>query len=99
MLVIIDATLTTPPSSVACFRDVTLYCECFLHSEVVLECDKHLRDLYWRWLKSEGAFDFVKDFVNPKQEVGMLISKRGNISVDKIIEYNLNFILHRLRLV
>jgi hypothetical protein len=99
MLVIIDAKLTTPPSSVSCFRDVTLYSNCFLKSEVVIECNKGLRDLYWKWLKSVGAFDFVEDFVNPLQENGVRISKSGNISVDRIIEHNLNFILYRLRRV
>lgn len=99
MLVIIDAKLTAPPSSVCCFRDVTLYSNCFLSSQVVVECNKGLRDLYWKWLTSEGAFDFVEDFVNPMQESGMRISKSGNISVDRIIEHNLNFILHRLRAV
>ena len=97
MLVIIDAKLSEPPSSVSCFRDVTLYSNCFLNADIVLECNKDLRDLYWYWLKQRGAFDFIKDFISPKQEVGTLIKKGGNISVDRIIESNLNFIVNRLR--
>jgi hypothetical protein len=99
MLVIIDAKLCEPPSSVACFRDVTLYSNCFLNASVLVECNKDLRDIYWLWLKRRGAFDFVEDFISPDREKGMLIKQGGNISVDRIIESNLNFIVGRLSAV
>jgi len=100
MLVIIDAELSVPPSSVSCFRDVTLYSNCFLKADVLMECPQDDKDLYWKWLKRKGAFDFIKDIVRPHEEHGFLIKeKRGNLSIDRIIESNLNFILDRLRLV
>ena len=99
MLIIIDAELSAPPSSVSCFRDVTLYSNCFLNADVLMECRQDEKDLYWKWLKSRGAFDFIEDIVRPYEERGFLIkNKRGNLVVDRIIESNLNFILNRLRL-
>jgi len=97
MPVIIDANLTEPPSSVTCFRDVTLYVDCFVKKNVVIECEPYMKDLYWRWLKRAGAFDFVADIVEPFEEKDFSIRRRrGSISVDLINEYNLNFILSSL---
>ena len=99
MLLIIDAELSAPPSSVSCFRDVTLYGNCFLKSDVLMECRQSEKDIYWKWLKSRGAFDFIEDIVRPNEEKGFLIKEKGgNLQVDRINESNLNFILSRLRL-
>ncbi len=100
MLLIIDAQLSVPPSSVSCFRDVTLYGNCFLNADVLMECRRSEKDLYWKWLKSRGAFDFIEDIVRPYEERGFLIKEsKGNLQVDRINESNLNFILNRLRLL
>ena len=64
MPIIIDATLSEPPSSLACFRDVTLYANCFIKKRVVLEADPEIKDFYWKWLTEKGAFDFIEDISN-----------------------------------
>lgn len=97
MPLIIDATLTEPPSEVSCFRDVTLYASCFIKKRIVLECEDTMKDIYWKWLKRYGAFDYVDDIIEPFSESDISIRPmRGNITVPSIDSANLRFILQRL---
>ena len=99
MPIIIDATLTEPPSSVMCFRDLTLYAKCFIERNVIVECEEEMQDIYWKWLKRYGAFDFVEDLVCPFSLAGFSVRpSSGNITVPLIDEINLNFIRSRLPL-
>lgn len=96
--VIIDAKFTEPPSSISVFRDVTLYASVFLNSCVLVECSQNDRDLYWYWLRKKGAFDYVKDFIEPNIESGLLISYlRGQISIEKLNSDTLNFVIMELK--
>ena len=96
--VIIDARFTEPPSSVSVFRDVSLYASIFLNSNVLVECSRKDRDLYWYWLKNKGAFDYVNDFVDPNSEMGILISYlRGQVSIVKLDADTLNFVTTELK--
>ena len=98
MNIIIHAGLSEPPSSVACFRDVTLYSSCFLNADVLLECRHSMRDIYYRWLRDHGAYDFVEQIVRPKEEHGFRVGFDGsNLKIDKITAENLNFIISALR--
>ena len=71
MNLIIDASLSEPPSEVSVFRDVTLYSNVFLNYNILIECDTDMKDLYDYWLKIRGAFDFVDDFVVYDEENGL----------------------------
>lgn len=98
MVIAISARLTEPPSYVTCFRDVTLYSKCFLDSEILLECSPEKQDIYWRWLKKHGAWDFVDDIVERKSEPAFSIRRKGgSLSVDYISYSNLNSILGALQ--
>jgi hypothetical protein len=100
MPVLISCTLSEPPSSIHCFRDITLYSSCFLEKTVLLECEKDIQDLYWRWLKQRGAWDFIADIVPQNKEAGITIrEKSAAISVPRIDYDNLNFIISRLRVI
>jgi hypothetical protein len=97
MPLIIDAALTEPPSEITCFRDVTLYAACFIGKRIVLECKDDMKDIYWKWLKQYGAFDYVDDIIEPFSESDISIrAKRGNITVPSIDSTSLGFILQRL---
>jgi hypothetical protein len=102
MIVLIEAGLSEPPSSVSCFRDLTLYATIFLGADVLVECRQQNKDIYWRWLKSEFAMDFVKDILSYEEEAGIKIRSqrigRGNIMAEKIDEFSLNDIMMRLHL-
>lgn len=98
MVIAISSKLTEPPSNLTCFRDVTLYAKCFLNSEILLECPPEKQDLYWKWLKKRGAWDFIDDIVERKSELVFSIRrKEGNITVPYINYNNLNFILVTLK--
>lgn len=98
MKLLIDGKLALPPSSVSCFRDVTLYSSVFGEFEVLVETRKKHRDQVWSWLRDQRALDFVDDFVRPTHAHGVSLShRRGcNICVTRITAHNLEFIISRL---
>ena len=97
MLVSISAHLTEPPSRVTCFRDVTLYSTCFLGNENLLECEPSCQDLYWKWLKQYGAWDFITDIVAPNYPVDISIREEGgSITVPRLGCRNLSFVISKL---
>ena len=69
MTLIIRDQLVNPPTWFASFRDLTLYCNVFLHLEIVVESDAI--DRYYRWIKPRGGMDFIEDFVRPGSEDGV----------------------------
>lgn len=97
MRIILEASLSEPPSSVHCFRDVTLYASCFINADVLLECEKKLKDSYYKWLKSYGAYDFIDEIVSKDEEQGYRIGTyKASILVDRIVYDNLNIIIRNL---
>ena len=68
MVIIFDCQLTEPPSSVHCFRDVTLYSEVFLRNENIIKCPSGTRSFYWEWIKKYGAHDFVKEIISNEED-------------------------------
>ena len=100
MNVIIEAYLSEPPSSIHCFRDVTLYANCIINKTVLIECEKYKKDMYYKWLKSFGAYDFVEDIISVDKEKGYKIGiNKANIVVDRINESNLNQIISQLSIL
>lgn len=97
MRIILEGGLSEPPSSVYCFRDVTLYASCFLKADVLLECDSGFKDSYYKWLKSYGAYDFIDEIVNKGEEQGYRIGTyKASLLIDKIGYDNLNIIIQNL---
>jgi len=98
MNLLISGKLCKPPSSVHCFRDVTLYASVFNDMTVLLACNQYNKDRYWQWLKSKGAFDFIEDIVCYDQEPGLLIApmRPCGIQVDRLTESGLNRVITQL---
>ena len=95
--IIIRGELCEPPSSVACFRDVTLYGSCFLKADILLESPKGMKDLYYHWLKKHGAYDFVEEIIRRNEDYGFRVGpKEANLVVDRIVAENLSLIVGRL---
>ena len=76
MSLIIRDQLVTPPTWFASFRDLTLYCHCFLHAEILIESEDP--DPYWKWIRARGGMDFVEDFVRPGTEDGVRLDVEPN---------------------
>ena len=53
---------------------------------VLLECEVEERDLYWRFLKEQGMFDFVDDIISPFEEKGLRLDvERRNLEISVIV--------------
>jgi hypothetical protein len=64
----IQSCLSEPPSEISCFRDVTLYAKTYIFEDVLLECEPGTRSIYWHWLKSQGAHDFISELILSSQK-------------------------------
>ena len=99
MVIIFDSNLTEPPSSIHCFRDVTLYSKFFLNFDNVLRCPQGTRSSYWTWIKKYGAHDFVDGLILENEvEHGVEVSqKRGHITIDSINESSYGVLINHLK--
>jgi hypothetical protein len=101
MNLIIDCTLSEPPSEVTCFRDVTMYSKIFHFEDVLLSCKKGTRSIYWEWLKNNGAHDYITYVLNEEEnETGILMHpNKGDIVIDRITAFNLHYVISKLKLI
>lgn len=99
MTLIIRDQLVNPPTWFASFRDLTLYCNVFLHLEIVVESDDI--DTYYRWIKPRGGMDFVEEFVLPGTEEGLRLDLARNyprtIITDRIAPENVGRLIARIQ--
>ena len=96
----IQSCLTEPPSEISCFRDVTLYAKTYIFDDILVVCPPGTRAIYWYWLKSHGAHDFISDLIREdEKEYGYSIgpTKGNNLIIDKINCENLNEIIFALK--
>jgi hypothetical protein len=100
MILRIEAPLSEPPSTLEVFRDTTLYAVVFCKLDVLVECEVGTRSLYWKWLKSYGAHDFVAQLIVKGEERGGLSIgyARSSINVNRLVAENLNHVVSRLQL-
>jgi len=91
--IIINAQLVNPPSSVSCFRTLTMVASVFCKHTVLLETD-YEKDPYYRFLKKFGAMDFVDDILNTGEETGLRFDIELRFApshiLDRIDHYNLD---------
>jgi hypothetical protein len=99
MNLIINYSLSEPPSEISCFRDVTLHSKIMNFESVLLSCKKGTRSLYWNWLKSHGAHDYISYILKEgEMESGITMHPVfGDVVVDRINSWNLSLILAKLK--
>jgi hypothetical protein len=99
MCLIIRDQLVTPPTWFSSFRDLTLYCNVFLHAEIVIESENP--DPYWKWMRVRGGMDFIEDFVRPGTECGVRLDTEPNfpltVITDRIAPENVSRLIAQLR--
>ena len=70
MNLIIASELTgDPPSEGLYFRFLTMVSKKDLDYDVVIESERENIDIYYKFLKKKGWFDFVDDFVVPEWRI------------------------------
>ena len=93
MHIIINAQLVNPPTSVSCFRTLTMVAHIFLNHDVLIETDFE-KDAYYKFLKKFGAMDYVEDIVSIGEETGLRFDIEPKFApshvIDRIDHYNLN---------
>ena len=105
MNLIIEASLSEPPTQVLPFRDFTWRAKKKLGRSILIECDETEKDLYWKFMKPRGMFDFVDQLVSQREGVfGFRIINRGgstfsiapSMLVDRIDQFNHAEILEKI---
>lgn len=96
----ISAFLSEPPSSISCFRDITLYGSTYIFEDILVCCKKGTRSNYWKWLKRHGAHDFISYLILEGEEEGFTIgSNNCNLNIDRINCFNISYIIESIRLL
>jgi hypothetical protein len=72
MVLLINAELVNPPTSLQCFRTLTLISKLYCSFDVLLETDQD-KDLYFKFLKKRGYMDYIDDIVFLGEEIGLRI--------------------------
>lgn len=96
---IINGDIINPPTSVTCFRELTLIANKAVHLKVIIECLE--KDFCWRYLKTFGAMDFVDDILKVGEESGFRIDTEHHYAptifvTDRIDYYNIKQVLNAL---
>ena len=95
--------IVEPPTETLAIRGLCLYANFFQRKrEILLETEKDNADMYYRWAKSSGLWDFIEDIVHPEHEIpGLRIAavkvRPPYIKVDRISWDNLNDLLYRVK--
>ena len=74
MNLIIPANLCEPPSEGLMFRYLTLVSKKELKYSNLLEAPNDMIDMYYRYLKARGMFDYIDDIISPPhRETGVVL--------------------------
>lgn len=73
MNLLIASELSAPPSEIGAFRTLTLYATIFKHYDCLVVVKREEIDYYYKWIKNAGAHDFIREFVYPNTERGIII--------------------------
>lgn len=99
MTLIIRDQLVNPPTWFLSFRDLTLYCNVFLKTDIVIESAEP--DLYYPWVKGRGGMDFIEEFVRPGTEDGLRLDVEPNyprsVITDRIAPENVHRLIARIQ--
>jgi hypothetical protein len=94
--------IVEPPSESLAIRGVCLYLRILKQErQILLEAEERNIDLYYKWAKHTGLWDFVEDMVCPADDVfGLRIAntrvRAPSVRIDRISFDNINDVLSRI---
>ncbi len=99
---IIRGELTEPPTWFPSFRELTMRLKGTAVTVILIESERELRDLYWKWTGRNGGRDFVNDLIFPDEyEPGIKLDLRSDrmhptVTAEKIVPENLQDLAGRV---
>ncbi len=99
---IIRGELTEPPTWFPSFRELTMRLKGSVVSVILIESDRQMRDLYWRWTGRNGGRDFVNDLIFSDEYVpGIKLDSTHDrlhptVTTEKIVPENLHDLAGRV---
>ncbi len=79
MTLIVVADIVNPPTEALPFRDVTGMAKFDFLMDVLLESEQDLKDIYWKFMRPRGMFDYIDDIVTPREkEKGLRLDVERN---------------------
>jgi hypothetical protein len=99
---IIRGELTEPPTWFPSFRELTMRLKGSVVAVILIESDRQMRDLYWRWTGRNGGRDFVNDMVFSDEYVpGIKLDSSHDrlhptVTTEKIVPENLDELAGRV---
>jgi len=84
MNLIIPAQLSEPPSEGLMFRYLTLVSKKELKYSNLIESPEDMVDIYYRYLKKRGLFDYIDDIISPPHKEHGVIVKVNHIDWNNV---------------
>ena len=99
---VIFSGLSEPPSEPLYFRYFTAVAKVDYCYDVLIESEKDYIDMYYKYLKEKGLYDFVYEIVTPEDNVDAIrVDIENNyprtILTDKITSYNMDSLVNSLK--
>lgn len=99
---IIRGELTEPPTWFPAYRELTMKLKRTVVAVILIESERHLRDLYWKWTGRNGGRDYVNDLIfSDEYEPGIKLDAQEDhlhptIRAERIVPENLGLLAHRV---
>ena len=99
---IIRGELSEPPTWFPSFRELTMRLKGSVVAVILIESDRKMRDLYWRWTGRNGGRDFVNDMIfSDEYTPGIKLDSNHDrlhptVTTEKIVPENLDDLADRV---
>ena len=99
---IIRGELTEPPTWFPAYRELTMKLKGTVVAVILIESERNLRDLYWKWTGRNGGRDYVNDLIfSDEYEPGIKLDAQHDrlhptVTAERIVPENLVQLTHRV---
>ena len=99
---IIRGELTEPPTWFPAYRELTMKLKGTVVAVILIESERNLRDLYWKWTGRNGGRDYVNDLIfSDEYEPGIKLDAQHDrlhptVRAERIVPENLVQLTHRV---
>tara|TARA_R110002020_G_scaffold229241_5_gene439995 strand:+ start:1400 stop:1726 length:327 start_codon:yes stop_codon:yes gene_type:complete len=91
MNLLVHAGLSEPPTESLPFRYVLCCAKFECDMSILLECEEEMKDMYWKFMRERGMFDFISDIIDPLREEGLSLDVKVRSRRETIITNFIKF--------